>query len=62
MEIEDGGLRNDGGQDDDRGDPEIKGNDRYFHGQDELLAGLPFIRETEEPGGEEGSEEERGDA
>lgn len=55
-------LRDDGGQDDDGSDPEIKRNDRYFHGQNELLSGLPFIREAEEPGGEEGSEEERCDA
>ena len=62
MEIEDGGLRYNGGQDDDRSDPEIKRNDRYFHGQNELLAGLPFIAYSEEPGGEERSEQERCDA
>ena len=62
VEIEDGGLRHNGGQDDDRSDPEIKRNDRYFHGQNELLAGLPFIAYSEEPGGEERSEQERCDA
>ena len=62
VEIEDGGLRHNGGEDDDRSDPEVKRNDRYFHGQNELLAGLPFIGEAEEPGGEERSEQERCDA
>jgi len=62
VEIEDGGLRHNGGQDDDRSDPEIEGNDRYFHGQNELLAGLPFVGEAKEPGGEERSKQERCDA
>lgn len=62
VEIEDGGLRHNGGQDDDRSNPEIKRNDRYFHGQNELLAGLPFIAYSEEPGGEKRSEQERCDA
>ena len=55
VEIEDGCLRHNGGQDDDRSDPEIEGDDRYFHGQDEFFFGLPFIGKAEEPSGEEGS-------
>ena len=55
VEIEDGGLRHNGGENHDRGDPEIEGDDRYFHGQDEFFFGLPFIGKAEEPGGEEGS-------
>jgi len=62
VEIEDGGLRHNGGKNHDRGDPEIEGDDRNFHGQNELLAGLPFIGEAKEPGGEERSEQERCDA
>ena len=55
VEIEDGGLRHNGGKNHDRGDPEIEGDDRYFHGQDEFFFGLPFIGKAEEPSGEEGS-------
>ena len=55
VEIEDGGLRHNGGENHDRSDPEIEGDDRYFHGQDEFFFGLPFIGKAEEPGGEEGS-------
>ena len=55
VEIEDGCLRHNGGENHDRSDPEIEGDDRYFHGQDEFFFGLPFIGKAEEPGGEEGS-------
>ena len=62
MKIQDYRLRHNRGKNHDGGDPEVEGHDRNFHRQDELLAGLPFIREAEEPGGEERSEEERSDA
>lgn len=59
VEIEDGGLRHNGGKNHDRGDPEIEGDDRNFHGQDEFFFDLPFIGKAEEPGGEERPEQER---